>query len=120
MLNILITYYSLINGLDVNLSFKIAKIESNMNPMAISKTNDKGLYQLNSKYYKFHNPQMVFNPETNTALALHTLNKLKKDCKHVKNNTFVLCYNLGIKGASKIKQPLKQTYYKKITSIWRN
>lgn len=119
MLNILITFYSLVNGIDPNLAFKIARIESNMNPNAISKTNDGGIFQLNNRYYRFHNPSWVFLPHTNIALALRTLGTLKNKCSHTEQDSFVICYNLGVSGAKKIKRPFKNNYYVKIKSMWR-
>lgn len=120
MINLIITFYSLVNGIDPSVSFQLAKVESGLNPNAYSKTQDGGLFQLNSKYYRFHNPKWIFRPETNIALAMHTLSKFRKNCKHKLNNTYILCYNLGNRGASKIKNPLSQTYYKKNNLIWRH
>lgn len=120
MLHLLIILYSSMNGIDQNLAFQMARIESGMNPYAISKTNDGGLFQLNRKYYRFHNPNMVFQPDTNVALAMNTLRNLKNKCKHKMNNSFILCYNLGIQGAGKIKFPFRHEYYRKVNSLWRN
>jgi soluble lytic murein transglycosylase-like protein len=119
MVNMLITLYSAFYGLNSDLSFQVARIESNMNPLALSKTNDGGLFQLNRKYYKFHNPALIFDINYNIPIALHTLKNLKDTCKHKLDNTYVLCYNMGITGAKKIKYPLKHSYYKKTNLIWR-
>lgn len=119
MVNLLITFYSLVNGVDPYISFKMARIESSMNPLAVSRTNDGGLFQLNRNFYKFHNPKWIFNPQTNIAIALNTLGKLKKKCKYTKENMYVLCYNRGVYGVSKIKKPTDQIYYKKFNLIWK-
>lgn len=116
---LVITFYSVINGLDPFLMTKIAKTESNLNPIAFSKTKDGGLFQLNTRYHKFHNQSWVFNYTTNTAIALGKIKKLKDECSHKKNNTYLICYNLGVYGAKKIKNAESQTYYKKITTPWR-
>jgi soluble lytic murein transglycosylase-like protein len=120
MLNVLITFYSLVNGIDPSLSFQIARVESNMNPYAVSKTNDGGLFQLNRYSHRFHNDKWIFVPVTNIAIAMNTLSKLKTKCKHKVSNSYVLCYNLGIRGASKIKKPLSQNYYQKMNLLWRH
>lgn len=121
MINILITFYSLVNGIDTNMAFQMARVESNMNPNALSRTNDGGLYQLNRKSYKFHNEKWRFHPVTNMAIALDSLRKLKKTCSHKVSNSYILCFNLGQSGARKIKNPYNQTYYKKITNVlYRN
>lgn len=120
MINILITCYALFNGIDSQLAFQIAKTESSMNPNAISNTGDGGLFQLNNKSHLFHNEKWRFIPAVNISLALHNLSIFKKTCKHRLNNSYVLCYNMGKKGASRIKYPYEQTYYKKMNILWRN
>jgi len=120
MVNLLITLYSALNGIDPSLSFQMARLESSMNPAALSKTNDGGLFQLNRKVYKFHNNTWIFDPEINTAMAMGTLSKLKTSCSHKIKNSYVLCYNLGVSGAKKIKNPWAQTYYKKFSLVWRH
>jgi soluble lytic murein transglycosylase-like protein len=119
MVNMLITLYSAFYGINSELSFQVARIESGMNPLAISRTNDGGLYQLNRKYHKFHNPDLIFDINYNIPKALYTLKELKKACSHKLNNTYVLCYNMGIRGAKNIKHPLKHRYYKKTNLFWR-
>ena len=119
MLNLTILMYSLIYGIDPTLSFQMARVESNMNPKAFSNTKDGGLFQLNSNYYKFHNTSWIFNTETNTALAMKRLSILKNECSHKMNNYYLLCYNMGIKGAKKIKHPKNQSYIKKMNLLWR-
>lgn len=120
MINLFITLYSAINGIDPSLSFQMARIESNMNPMALSKTNDGGLFQLNKNSHKFHNSNWIFIPTINTAIAMNALSKLKDKCIHKTKNSYVLCYNLGITGAKKVKDPFNQTYYKKMYLVWRH
>lgn len=120
MINILITCYALFNGIDPQLAFQVAKTESSMNPNAISCTGDGGLFQLNNRSYKFHNEKWRFIPVVNIAVALNSLRILKKTCKHRLNNSYVLCYNMGERGASKIKFPYKQTYYQKMNILWRD
>lgn len=120
MLNLFITLYSAFNGIDTNLAFQMARVESNMNPYALSRTNDGGLFQLNRGVYRFHNKNWIFEPVTNIALAMNTLSLLKNKCSHKKDNTYILCYNMGVKGAKKIRQPFLQNYYKKMNILWRS
>ena len=120
MIHLIITYFSLVNGIEPSLAFKLARIESGMNPLARSTTSDGGLFQLNSRSHKFHNEQWRYRVDTNTAIAMSTLSSLKQKCKHRILNQFVLCYNRGIVGASKVKHPKKVTYYQKVISPWRH
>ncbi len=110
---------SIMYGIDVNLATSMAYIESRFDPKADSKTGDGGLFQLNKKYYKFHNPKWVYDPQINATIAMKTLQDLKQTCFHKLQKTYVLCYNLGKAGAKKIKFPHNQTYYKKLNYVWR-
>ena len=116
MLNILITYYSIVNGIDPSLAFQMARVESGMNPNAISRTQDGGLFQLNARAHKFHYDKWRFIPHTNMAIALHKLSGLKKKLP----KTYILAYNMGEAGSKRIKHPEKQTYVRKMNIIWRH
>ena len=120
MINLLITFYSMVNGVDTSLAFQMARVESNMNPNAVSRTEDGGLYQLNRNSHRFHNEKWRFQPVTNMAIALDYLGKLKEKCTHKSYNSYILCYNMGVHGARKIKSPFKHSYYRKMNLLWRN
>jgi hypothetical protein len=120
MIYLTIALLSSLYGVDSDLAIKLAKIESNFNPKAMSKTKDGGLFQLNTRYHKFHNPNWIFDIEINSHRAMKTLANLKTKCNLKFKNHFVLCYNMGTRGASKLKNPNNQTYIKKLTSVWKN
>jgi soluble lytic murein transglycosylase-like protein len=120
MINLLITFYSMVNGIDTSLAFQMARVESNMNPNAVSRTEDGGLYQLNRNSHRFHNEKWRFQPVTNMAIAMNYLAKLKEKCTHKSYNSYIICYNVGTQGARKIKFPFKQSYYRKMNILWRH
>lgn len=53
---------------------RIAWCESRYNPMAVSKSNDHGLLQLNARYWKF-DPVKVYEPEYNVRYAIQNVYK---------------------------------------------
>lgn len=114
LISLIVAYYAIINGIEPSLAMKMAKVESNMNPNAISKTEDGGLFQLNRKAHKFHHEQWRYSPITNTAIAMNVLGKLRLSCKHKLRNAYVLCYNRGKAGAAKVKSPFNDPYYLKV------
>jgi hypothetical protein len=114
----MIVLYSAIHGVNVSTAMRIAKVESNMIPTAKSRT-DGGLFQLNKKSFKFHNEDWRYDIVVNTNSALHYLHTLQNKCKHRIDNTHLVCYNLGVNGAKRIKNPKNQNYYKKITQLLR-
>lgn len=116
MINLLITYYSLINGIDPSLAFQMARVESGMNPNAISRTGDGGIFQLNNRAHTFHYDKWRFVPVTNMAIALNKLGILKQKLP----KKYILAYNVGETGSRRIKYPEVHAYVRKMNIIWRH
>ena len=59
-------------GSEWQIAYEIAKLESNLNPKAVSRTNDIGLMQIHCpiwcKFFKV-SPEDLKDPETNIRLA---------------------------------------------------
>lgn len=110
----LIMFYSQIYHVDANLSLAVAKTESGLNSKAISKTHDYGLFQLNEASFKQYTKAQLLDPNINIPEGIKYLAKMKKECKFKDNNNFLVCYNMGIKNARKVKYPSKWPYTKKV------
>lgn len=108
-----ILFWSLINGIDPSVTEAVIKVESNYNQFALGKHGDSGLMQIRHKYVPETKLQL-FNSCTNVMRGTELLRKAKEKCKHTVDNTFVVCYNLGITGGSKLRYPKKWRYYTKI------
>ena len=87
----------------------LAKVESGFRPEAIGAIGEQGLLQLRPEY--FGSAGNLFDPRTNVFTAAKHLSKVKQHCPHQEFQSFVVCFNLGVRGASQIKEPLKQTYF---------
>lgn len=111
-----VLFYSLLNGIDVDITNAVISVESNGNTFALGNKGDSGLMQIRHQYVP-ENQLQLFNPCTNIMRGVQLLKQAKDKCTHKINNTWLVCYNLGIKGGSKIKHPSKFIYYKKITSL---
>ena len=106
----LITVMALIEGIPPETALTIAKMESNFNMKAVGLAGEVGTFQIlksSSKYSK----TKLRNPLVNVKEGIRMLKEAKANCVHQKDNTWVLCYNLGHTGAKKIKQPKKFPYY---------
>lgn len=110
-----ILFYSLLNGIDPNITKAVIETESSNNPMALGKKGDSGLMQIRHQFVPESQLQL-FNPCTNIMRGVSILKQAKDKCKHKINQTWLVCYNLGIKGGSKIKHPTHFIYYKKVMS----
>lgn len=111
----LITYYSIIYGVNPNVAISVAAVESQFNPGAIGVTNDLGVFQLNPKSFPNYTKLQLLNPNINIMLGVKYLAKVKKECKHKDNNDWLVCWNYGPKNAQKVKHPQLFPYIKKIS-----
>lgn len=113
-----ILFYSLFNGIDPMLTKSIIQVESNGNPFAMGDKGDSGLMQIRHQFVPESRLQLL-NPCTNIMRGVHLLKQAKEKCKHKVNKTWVVCYNLGIRGGSRIRYPDKFKYYKKVMSYFK-
>lgn len=113
-----ILFWSLLNGINPEITKAVIQIESNGNQFAVGKTQDSGLMQIRPKFVPETQLQL-FNSCTNVMRGTYLLAQAKKSCKHSIDKTWIICFNLGKTGAKKIKFPKSQTYYKKITKAMK-
>jgi soluble lytic murein transglycosylase-like protein len=118
MLYSCVLFYSLLNGINPNLTQAVIAIESGGNPYALGKLGDSGLMQIRHQFVPESQSQL-FNPCTNIMRGTFLLAQAKKKCKHTIDRTWLICYNLGISGAKKIRFPKKQSYYTKVTKAMK-
>lgn len=93
----------------------VVKVESNYNPNAQGAVGEVGLFQIRPEYSRLTEEQLT-HPILNIHEGLRKLSKAKRLCKHTEEKTFVVCYNAGITGGSRIKHPKLFPYYKKVMS----
>lgn len=110
----IITFYSLIYGIDPKISLSVVEIESAFNSNSIGITGDVGLFGLNPKSFPSYTINELKDPVLNTELGIKYLAKMKKECKHKEGITWLVCYNFGLKNAEKVKYPQLFPYIKKI------
>lgn len=111
----MIIFYSNVYGVNPQIALSVAKIESGLNPMAISKTHDYGLFQLNEASFKQYSIKQLLNPNINIIEGIKYLAKMQKECKYRNNLDWLTCWNMGKTYVAKnIKYPSKHRYVKKI------
>ncbi len=116
----LIYIMSLQYGIDPNTTLAVAKHESNFNYMAISKTNDYGVFQLNKNSFPNYTKKQLLNPRINIELGIKYLIQMKKICKYKKDIQYLTCYNLGVKYTkNNIKHPELFPYVVKVANIMK-
>lgn len=107
-------FWSIMNGIDPSLTKAVISVESNGNPFALGKSGDSGLMQIRHKYVPESQLQL-FQSCTNIMRGTALLRTAREKCKHTLDRTFVVCYNLGVAGGSRLKYPKKWRYYVKVT-----
>ena len=108
-----ILFYSLLAGIDPRITQAVVQVESRGNPFAIGKLGDSGLMQVRHQFVP-ETQQQLFQGCTNIRRGVELLKQAREKCKHKLNNTWLVCYNVGIRGGLKIRHPSKFIYYKKI------
>jgi soluble lytic murein transglycosylase-like protein len=95
-------------GIDPDLALAVATVESSLNPKAIGKLGERGLYQLHVKYF----PQATFNIDQNIRIGVSYLAEVKRKCADYPAKAWVLCFNHG--AHKRLKKPLQARYYVKV------
>lgn len=108
-----ILFYSLLAGIDPRITQAVVQVESMGNPFAVGKLGDSGLMQVRHQFVP-ETQQQLFQGCTNIRRGVELLKQAREKCKHKLNNTWLVCYNVGIRGGLKIRHPSKFIYYKKI------
>ena len=106
-------FYSFLAGIDPQLTQAVIQVESRGNPYAIGRLGDSGLMQVRHQLVP-ETQQQLFQSCTNIRRGVELLKQAREKCKHKLNNTWLVCYNVGIKGGQKIRHPSKFIYYKKV------
>ena len=101
--------------IDPNLAVAVAKQESSLRPNVIGSVGEVGLFQIRPEYSKFDRKELL-NPIINIVEGLRFLRNAKKTCRHQSDNTWIICYNRGVTGGSKVKKPKLNEYYLKVMS----
>ena len=115
IINLCSVYYGTYYNIDPALIRSIIKVESSHKTTAVSNDgHDLGLMQIRYKYHKYIKRNKLFDTCSNISLGTLILKESKDRCKHTKDYTYVVCYNVGIKGGNNIKNPRKFNYYKKV------
>lgn len=92
------------NNFDPALLKAVAKVESSMNPGATGTKGEVGLFQIMPLHYS-GDAVDLYNPKLNTRKAIKILKEAQKYCHTQENLTWLTCYNAGVAGAKRIKNP---------------
>jgi soluble lytic murein transglycosylase len=109
----LLTFMAPVYDIEPALAAAVVKTESQFNPKAVGQLKELGLFQIRPEYSKYSKTQLL-DIEMNLKAGLEMLAKAKKSCYHNTGKLFVLCHNLGLYGAKKIKHPKLFPYYIKV------
>ena len=104
-------------GMDPMLVLSVASVESNLDAKKIGGIGEVGLMQIRPEYSKLTKAQLL-NPKYNLQEGIRKLKEARARCKHQVDNTWLVCYNYGIAGGSRVKHPKLFPYYKKIKETY--
>lgn len=115
-----ILFYSFLNGVDPKLTQAVISVESSGRVFAVGSSHGEiGLLQIRPEFSKFTKVQL-FQSCTNVMEGTKILGELKRKCKLCIDKIWVNEYNLGKRGARKLKHPTLWKYHKKIIAMLEN
>jgi soluble lytic murein transglycosylase-like protein len=107
-----INFYADVYNVPSKILEAIIYVESRGDPSIVSKNGkDVGLMQLRTQYHDVKDP---LDPCENIKAGARYLRQVISDCPYKVDYSYVLCYNRGITGASKVKEYSTDEYYKNI------
>jgi soluble lytic murein transglycosylase-like protein len=113
----LIVALSVKHSIDPHIVVSVAKLESSLNQCAVGSKQEIGLFQIRPFNYS-GNKKDLYNVEVNITTAIKVLKDAEKRCKHRSNNTWLVCYNAGVTGGARIKDPKNFDYMRKFYKIY--
>ena len=117
----LIGLYSSILNFDASVALAVAKVESNLNPDAIGSLGEIGLYQIRPEYNPSYTKENLFDVHSNIILGIKKLREERKLCPlKTSDLDYLICYNRGRSGASKVKNPSQDKYLNKVRKEIKN
>lgn len=112
-----ILYASFFYGVPPEIIRAVIHTESNFKPKAKGLIDDVGLMQVRHTLVPELEP-MLYNPFTNIFVGTRILKNSMLNCKHQSNYQYVVCYNMGVTGGSKVRYPMMTPYYRKIRKAY--
>ena len=96
-----------VSDVDPDIAVAIATVESGLNPKAIGKLGEVGVFQLRPEFHDVRKG----DTHHNIAVGVAYLAEMKRSCAKFKDAWFV-CYNYG--PHNKLKRPRQTAYYKRV------
>lgn len=110
----LIKMYAAMYNVSPSLAVSVAKVESNLNQYALGSLGEVGLFQIRPEYVEAFTTKDLYNVHFNIIIGVKMLRDAKRNCPNQRELTWLTCYNAGLNGASKIKDPYNFGYVKKV------
>jgi hypothetical protein len=95
-------------GIDPKIAIAVATVESGLNPKAVGKAGEVGVFQLHPSFFK------ATNTRQNIRLGIKHLAYWKAHCPVREGYEWVTCYNQGSRHP---KYPKLFPYYKKVAAV---
>jgi soluble lytic murein transglycosylase-like protein len=113
----LIIFYSNIYGIDPKVAIAVARYESSLNPNAIGKLGELGIFQLRPEFIPKYSKKELLNPAINIVIGIQRLKQIKETCVHKNGIDWLVCYNYGESNAKRVKYPSLFPYVKNVKKI---
>lgn len=113
-----ILYFSALNHVDPLLVRAVVQVESGGQVGKVGLLREQGLMQLRSSSFN-ETEQQLKEPRHNLEKGIQYLSQLQNSCPFKERYEFVICYNKGVSGAKKVRQPSQDKYYRLVMQEYR-
>lgn len=97
-------------GFEPAIAIAIARVESALDPKAVGKAGELGLFQLHPKYIPAAKHQNLLDPKINARIGIQHLIFWKNNCPTKEGMEWIQCFNQGFRNP---RYPTLLPYYKK-------
>lgn len=111
----LIFTLALQGGIDPHLALAIAQTESQLDQSKIGALKEVGTFQVRPEY----STKNLHNLKENIKEGIRILKSAQKSCKHKEAMQWIVCYNAGNTGGSRLKHPQLFPYYVKVMGKYK-
>lgn len=114
----LVLLISSMYNMNPSVVLSVIEVESQFHPDAVGSQGEIGLMQIRPEYASYSR-EALFNPAINIMVGVEQLARDRATCKHKRDHSYVVCFNLGVARGNKLKYPQLFPYYRKVSEAMR-
>lgn len=119
LISAIIIHYSNMLHFDPMITLAVIRQETNFNNDSVGLLGEVGIMQVRPEFIKEYNKKELRQLEVNVKVGIELLKEAKEKCIHKKELDWVICFNRGIAGGNKVKNPSLDKYVINATKYYK-